>query len=628
MTPKPVSATACGISIIPAPVKLTPGQGAFELSPQTIIYASTGARPEADYLKSELTPATGFNLGITEAPEPAPTAKGIVLKLDPKAPVGHAEGYQLEVTPELITVTARKPAGLFYGCQTILQLLPPEIFCKQKASGIDWTLPSVSVLDYPRFGWRGHLFDVCRHFFTVAEVKRSIDLLALHKANQFHWHLTEDQGWRIEIKRYPRLTEVGAWRVDPDGTRSGGIYTQDEVRDVVEYATKRHINVIPEIEFPGHSRAALACYPSLGCTGGPYEVQGIWGVHSDVYCAGKEETFEFIENVLDEVLALFPSRYIHIGGDECPKDRWKECPHCQQRIKDEGLKDEHELQSYFIRRFDKYLTERGRRLVGWDEILEGGLAPGAVVQSWRGIEGGIQAANAGHDVIMSPTSHCYLDYSYESLPLKTSYSYEPIPEGLDEDKIGHVLGIEGNSWTEFIPDQNRYDHQTYPRMTALAEAGWSLNSVRSWEDYTERMKTHEKRLEILGVKFGKPEDLRLEEATIAGKWIAAEMQLQGIAMLFDVTPYVSGEGVYDAIVWWTSGNTGLQMKSIALLQDGKEVACDVHECFSGYDKRGVVYSLALESYQPGAQYELKCFGAPINGLESNGTIYFRKCSRK
>jgi hexosaminidase len=422
------------------------------------------------------------------------------------------EGYELTVAPTSVVLRAPQAQGLFYGVQTFRQLLPPEAerpARNRTKVAKTWRIPCTRIIDQPRYPWRGMLLDCCRHFMAKDFVKRYIDLLAYHKMNVLHWHLTEDQGWRIEIKRYPRLTAIGAWRGEGD-ERHGGFYTQEDIRDIVAYARSRHVTIVPEIEMPGHSVAALAAYPELSCTGGPFKVSTRWGVHEDVYCAGNERTFEFLEGVLSEVIDLFPSEFIHVGGDECPKQRWKACAKCQARMKAEGLRDEGELQSYFIRRIDKFLTGKGRRLVGWDEILEGGLAPNATVQSWRGMSGAVAAAKAGHDVISSPTSHCYLDYAQSREPgeptwmgfidLKTAYSFEPTPPQLDPEQARHVLGAEGNMWTEHAP-QERVDHQVFPRLCALAEVTWSPAQRRDWKGFQERMKTHYRRLDALGVHY-------------------------------------------------------------------------------------------------------------------------------
>lgn len=410
----------------------------------------------------------------------------------------HPEGYRIRIREDGIRIFFREPAGAFYAQQTLLQLVSPE-----------GTFPCLDIEDAPRFAYRGMHLDVGRHFFPVEFVKKYIDVLARHKMNYFHWHLTEDQGWRIEIKKYPRLQEVAAWRKETlkghysdqphqfDGKRYGGYYTQEEIKEVVEYARQRHVTIIPEIEMPGHAQAVLAAYPELSCHGKPVEVATKWGVFENVLCP-KEETFEFLENVLLEVMELFPGPYIHIGGDECPKAQWKESAFCQDLMQKEGLKDEHELQSYFIRRIDKFLTGHGKKLIGWDEILEGGLSPNATVMSWRGVQGGIEAAHAGHDVIMSPTSHCYFDY-YQSqhpreplaiggyLPLEKVYSFEPVPAELTAEQAKHILGAQGNVWTEYMPTSTQVEYMAFPRALALAEVLWTPAEQRDFEGFQKRL---------------------------------------------------------------------------------------------------------------------------------------------
>jgi hexosaminidase len=401
----------------------------------------------------------------------------ITLTLDDANATLGDEGYELHVTPERITVRAQKPAGLFYGSHTLQQLLasPP--------------IPALRMVDRPRFTWRGLMLDEARHFFGKEFVKRVLDLLAQHKLNVFHWHLCDDQGWRLEIKKRPRLTEVGAWR-GGDGQRYGGYYSLAEIREIVTYARSRFVTVVPEIEMPGHATAALASYPELSCTGGPFDVATGWGIFEDVFCAGNDATFAFLEDVLAEVLELFPSRFVHIGGDECPKTRWRACPKCQKRIRDEQLADEQELQSYFIRRVERFLNAHGRKLIGWDEILEGGLAPNAAVMSWRGMDGAVAAARAGHDVVASPTSHCYLDYSYEKIDLERAYSFDPIPADLTEEQCKHVLGVQGNMWTELTPTVADVERQIWPRLCALAEVAWSPHGTRDFADFSARLAAH------------------------------------------------------------------------------------------------------------------------------------------
>jgi hexosaminidase len=492
-------------ALVPQPAELRALDGTFPLSGEIQIFADPANkefRVVAEYLAQCLKETTALPAAVVGTDQ-AMKAHFLLMPTGADASLGE-EGYELVVTPMRIMLRAPQARGMFLGVQTVRQLMTQD-----PANPLRWQLPCVRITDQPRYRWRGMLLDCGRHFMSKEFVKRYIDLLAYHKLNVLHWHLTEDQGWRIEIKKYPRLTEVGAWRGEGD-ERYGGFYTQADVKEIVEYAKSRYVTVVPEIEMPGHALAALASYPELSCTGGPFQVGTRWGIYEDVYCAGNEKTFEFLEGVLSEVLELFPSEFIHIGGDECPKERWQKCEKCQARIKAEGLKDEHELQSYFIRRIEKFLNSKGRRLIGWDEILEGGLAPNATVQSWRGMRGAIAAATAGHDVISSPTSHCYLDYAQVRaageptqmgyLPLARVYSFEPTPAQLTPAQARHVLGLEGNMWTEHAPQQ-RVDWQVFPRLCALAEVAWSPKEQRNWDDFSRRMRTHYRRLDALGVAY-------------------------------------------------------------------------------------------------------------------------------
>lgn len=490
--------------LVPAPVSLTLGEGSFALGATTTLAAEAGRREVnvlAEILADQLAVGLGRRPGVERAEGAAARRDTILLTTAGADPELGDEGYELTVDSSSVVLRAPTPAGLSRACASLRQLLPPEALAPPAADAgpVRWELPALTVRDQPRYPWRGYLLDSARHFQPVSFIKRTLDLLALHKLNVLHWHLTEDQGWRLEIDAYPRLTSVGAWRGEGD-TRHGGFYSKEQVREIVRYAADRQITIVPEIEMPGHCQAALAAYPELSCTGGPFVVSTRWGVHDDVYCAGKEETFEFLTTVLEEVLELFPSEFIHVGGDEVPKRRWQVCEACQARIEAEGLADEGELQSWFIRRIDAWLAERGRRLVGWDEILEGGLAEGATVQSWRGMEGAVEAARAGHDVIASPTSHCYLDYGYDAISTELIYSFEPTPAELSDEQAVHVLGAEGNLWTEYAP-LPRVDRQTWPRLAALAEVTWSPASARSWFDFSGRLRHHYERLDALGVQY-------------------------------------------------------------------------------------------------------------------------------
>lgn len=508
-------------NIIPKPIKLEAQPGKFILTADTKIALLTqdeGFQQVAQSIQQLIGPSTGFSLEISDAKR---SKNAIVLEQDPS--IANPEAYKLTITPKLITITAGKANGAFYGFQTLRQLLPPQVEEKSVVAGLEWSAPCVNIDDAPRYGYRGMHLDVGRHFFPADFVKRYIDLMALHKMNRFHWHLTEDQGWRIEIKKYPKLQEIAAWRKETiighnrdqpqrfDGQRYGGFYTQEEIKDVVKYAKDRFIEIVPEIEMPGHAQAALAAYPELGCTPGPFEVATKWGVFKDVFCPN-EQTFQFLEDVLTEVMPLFPYEYIHIGGDECPKDRWKESAFCQELIKKEGLKDEHELQSYFIKRMEKFITSKGKKLIGWDEILEGGLAPEATVMSWRGTAGGIEAARQRHDVIMTPTTYCYLDY-YQSkdpkeplaiggyLPIDSVYSYDPMPAELTAEEGKHILGVQCNVWTEYMVAPAQVEYMAYPRAIAVAEMGWTPQADRDFADFKQRLTQHSRRLNELKVNY-------------------------------------------------------------------------------------------------------------------------------
>jgi len=440
------------------------------------------------------------------------------------ASISNPEGYKLNITPNKIEIKATTDQGAFYAVQSLRQLMPPQLenstYTNKKI-----VINCVSIEDEPNFKYRGMHLDVCRHMFPVEFIKKYIDALALLKMNTFHWHLTEDQGWRIEIKKYPKLQQVAAFRNETlvghagerpeqfDGKRYGGYYTQEQIKEVVKYAQDRFVTIIPEIEMPGHSQAAIAAYPELGCSTEPAEVATTWGVFEHIYCT-KDETFEFLEGVLDEVMELFPSTYIHIGGDEAPKAQWKKCPTCQKRTKDEGLKDEHELQSYFITRIEKYLNSKGRQIIGWDEILEGGLAPNATVMSWRGIDGAIEAAKQHHNVILTPGSHCYFDH-YQSknedeplaiggfTTLEKVYSFNPIPDELTKEESKYVLGAQGNVWTEYILDSKHVEYMVFPRILAMSEVDWSKPKNKNYEDFVSRVENFSKRMDALDINYAK-----------------------------------------------------------------------------------------------------------------------------
>lgn len=495
-------------AIIPLPAQMEKMDGFFQINDRTKIVVQSREdllMPLVGYLNERFRKLYDFEL------ETSKTLSDNTIHLQLTESDLGPEGYKLEVTTEGITVSAKETAGIFYGIQSMLQLMPDD----------QAVVSNVNITDEPRYGYRGMHLDVGRHFFPPDFIKKYIDYLATYKYNAFHWHLTEDQGWRVEIKKYPKLQEIAAYRKETlvghysdtpqtyDGQRYGGFYTQEEIKDIVAYAAARHITVIPEIEMPGHAQAALAAYPELSCGSGPIEVATKWGVFTDVYCP-TEETFTFLEDVLTEVMEMFPSQYIHIGGDECPKTAWENSAFCQELIKKEGLKDEHGLQSYFIQRIEKFLNSKGRKIIGWDEILEGGLAPNATVMSWRGMEGGIAAAEMGHDVIMTPGSHCYFDY-YQSddpnepvaiggyLPLERVYDFEPTPEQLSPEKAKHILGAQANVWTEYLKTPESVEYMIFPRMCALAEVLWSAKDSRDYADFMERLDPHLEKLKASGV---------------------------------------------------------------------------------------------------------------------------------
>ncbi|MBK9192028.1 MAG: family 20 glycosylhydrolase [Crocinitomicaceae bacterium] len=397
-------------------------------------------------------------------------------------------------------ITALTSTGIMRGIQTVRQLFVPAFHSGEKRQA--WFLPCLKIEDKPAFEHRGLMLDVCRHFFEKEIIFKYIDLLSFYKMNILHLHLTEDQGWRIQIDQYPKLNEISSYRTEKDGSVYGGYYTKDDLKEIVAYAKERHIVVIPEIELPGHSQAALAAYPQLSCNGGPIEVVNDWGVFKEIYCAGNDSTFIFLETILLEVMEIFPSEYIHIGGDEAPKFRWENCPKCQQRMKEENLADEHELQSYFIKRIEKFLNDHGRKLIGWDEILEGGLSENATVQSWRGMDGGRLAAEQKHYVVMSPTSHCYLDYGLDAIDLKKIYSFNPIPANLVAENHKYILGAECNMWTEHVPDEINLDSKVFPRMIGLAEVLWSGPDTSRYDDFYNRLQKHYPVLELFDVRSG------------------------------------------------------------------------------------------------------------------------------
>ncbi|MEN8228880.1 MAG: beta-N-acetylhexosaminidase [Bacteroidota bacterium] len=515
------------VSIIPQPVNMEMKRGIFVINRETKIVVDGDVEANlktAAWVAEQIRKASGMGLAVVSG---GPKIKNSICLVQGSVGDNHPEGYELIVDRAGIEIRGEE-AGIFYGMQTLLQLLPSEIYSSSLVKNVAWEVPQVHITDAPRFPWRGMHLDVSRHFFPVEFIKKYIDLLAMHKLNVFHWHIVDDQGWRMEVDKYPLLTEKGAWRdgsmegwdyfVGPPvegGPVYGGYYTQEDIREIVQYAAERFITVVPEIEMPGHSRAALDAYPELSCSGKPFDPEGATHHYLPPYCAGKEETFRFLEDVLTETMELFPSEYIHIGGDEVPKERWEVCPDCQRRVRDEGLENTRELQSYFITRIEKFVNARGRKIIGWDEILEGGLAPNAAVMSWRGIEGGISAARAAHPVVMSPVAHCYFNHCQvpdpadskvpcgEYTSLEEIYLYEPIPDTLNSEEAGFIMGAQGNVWTEMIKTPGQVEYMALPRMSALAEVVWSHRESRDYTGFSVRMDAHYLRLDQMGVNYFK-----------------------------------------------------------------------------------------------------------------------------
>lgn len=511
------------LNLIPKPDSVVYYEGSFEIDENTKIYIDNNLElKNANLLNLFFKDYKGYELNIYFDTIPH-TGKIIYLAENKIQELKH-ESYNFKSSISELLISSPDTSGVFYGIQTLMQIL---------VTNHTLTVPCIEIFDSPRFIWRGMHLDVCRHFFTKDFIKLYIDFIAMYKMNTFHWHLTDDQGWRIEIKKYPKLTEVGAWRKATlighyrqyphiyDSTIYGGYYTQEDIKEIIKYASDRNITIVPEIEMPGHSLAALASYPELSCTGGPFNVEADWGVFEDVFCP-TEETFTFLENVLSEVIDLFPGKYIHIGGDEVPKVRWKESKYCQDLIKREGLKDENGLQSYFVKRIEKFVNSKGKILIGWDEILEGGLAPNAVVMSWRGTQGGIDAAKLGHDVVMSPGGYCYFDH-YQGdprseplaiggyTPIEKVYSYEPVPSELKPDEQMHILGAQANVWTEYIPNTKQVEYMVFPRIAALAEVLWSPVKNKDYNNFKKRLFNQFEYLNYFGINYSKAiYDLKME----------------------------------------------------------------------------------------------------------------------
>ena len=646
-----LAATALAVNepaLIPQPQHLTRLEGSFKLAPEMPIYSDAAGAETARMLAGKLRQSTGWRFTVSDNSAPDEKNSGGILLTTSGADAGLGdEGYELVATTNRVVIRARTPAGLFYGAVTLVQLLPPEI-CSQGAAPqgreIAWEIPCVKISDAPRFPWRGLMLDVSRHFFTKNEVKQMLNAMALHKLNTFHWHLVDDNGWRIEIKKYPKLTSVGAWRggvgfgLETNSTtaygldgRYGGFYTQDDIREVVVYAQRLHITIVPEIEMPGHSLAALAAYPELGSGPGPFEIPLKGGVNPGIFSPAKSEAFEFLQNVLLEVFELFPCKYIHIGGDEVPKGPWKNDAACQALMKRENLKNEEELQSWFTRRMEKFINAQGKTLLGWSEILQGGLAQNAAVMDWIG--GALEAASQGHDVVMSPTANCYFDY-YQSrdhttephaiggfLPLQKVYSLEPVPAKLAPEFHKHILGAQGNVWTEYIANLKHVQYMAFPRLAALAEVTWSPKDARNYDDFLRRLKTDEQRLDQMGVNYrksalgdGAPPGVKI------GDWKPVQIKRAPAPLEWNVTTNVTAAGKASVTFDYTRGDHGIDILWAALLEDGQEISRDPHAGFTGGSPRQPVYVLDVPAPKAGARYTFRAQVVGSGGTDSQGNV--------
>jgi hexosaminidase len=595
-------------AIIPKPANMEAKSGAFRLAPQTRIYVLSnedGARWVGEYLSKLVSDALGSPLRTHINSNAIVDHGAIFLSLQAPQTLG-PEGYELTVTPYNVRILAVKAAGLFYGVQTLRQLLPPEIESHAGAKN-PIVIPCLDIQDQPRYSWRGLMLDCSRTFLPISYLRSTIDRMALYKLNVLHLHLTDDQGWRLEIKKYPELTTVGAHYAARYGG-AGGFYTQQEMRDLITYAGERNITIVPEIEMPGHSTEVLATYPELACDlteSRKFEVHPFWeGVVelTQPLCAGNDKLYAMYQDILGEVIDLFPSPYIHVGGDEVPKDAWKKCPRCQARIKAEELKDEEQLQGYFMRRMEKIVEAKWRRLIGWDEILEGGLAPGAIVMSWRGTKGGVAAAQLGHDVVMTPNPYTYFDYTYHTTPTEKVYSYDPAATEFPPALAQHILGVQASMWTHIAVTEEAIDYQIYPRLLALAEVAWTPQRMRDWSDFSSRANTHFSRLQSLDIKYC---DVSAPGKRL-GAWQASDLTGETPRQFnWEATAFVPNSGEVQVQVRYDDGEKLTYVRSVALLQDGKEIS---QVAFPGpLDKGNDVNIgwLAVGQHQVGSRYAVR-----------------------
>jgi len=604
------------IPLIPYPDIVQHLEGTWDLDSEIAILAGPGTSRTGEMLNSFLFQEFGLRIPIETSVDPQKGA--VVLKLESRNQLSSEEGYSLDVNVKGVVITASGVTGLFYGVRTFQQLLRYWADTNSSPGSSVIRVPSVSIQDVPRFRWRGLMLDCSRTFQSPDYLRRTIDWMSYYKLNVLHLHLTDDQGWRIEIERYPELTLKGSRFAErfqePEYTQ--GFYSQEELHHLVEYASERGITVVPEIEMPGHSLAVLTCYPDLSCRGGSFEIYPFFqgpNITTDILCAGNDRTFEFLTNVLEEVLEIFPSEYIHVGGDEVPKTAWEKCLKCQARMKQQGLKNEEELQGWFIQEIGSWLRNRNRKLIGWDEILEGDVGPDAAVMSWRGIEGGIEGAASGHAIVMSPVSHCYLDFSPVQIPLKEMYLYEPIPDALTAEQRRLVLGLQGNFWSHIDRIPARVDAMIYPRLLAIAERAWSPADCRDWQDFSRRLQFHQDLLTKKGVVLWDPP---------VAEWSGRELASAGRRLSIDVSDKVRSKGRYSVFfrkkAW---EDTKLKVSEVSLLADRLPVATDRHAGVIGWDWALPDYFLDLKEYDPKKEFRLT-IQVEGTGREGGGEIYF------
>jgi hexosaminidase len=621
--------TATAPGVIPKPARMEIRSGAFAIGPKTRIDLETSSRGAdwvGEYLSGLLSKALGHTIPVQITNRSGPHHNAIIFSLQGPATLG-PEGYEMAVSRDLIHISAPKVAGLFYAVQTLRQMLPPQIEGGARIHG-SLKVSCARIQDLPRFAWRGLMLDCSRTFLGMDYLRRTVDLMALYKLNVLHLHLTDDQGWRLQINEYPELTTVGAHFAKRFGG-GGGFYTQQQMRGLVTYARKRNITIVPEIEMPGHSEEVLAAYPGLACPvpgkKAAFEVAPFWDFilqqhFSEPLCVCNGKVFEMYRNILSEVIALFPSRFIHVGGDEVPKDAWKASPFCRSFMKTNGLKNAEGLQSYFMKRIEKVIAAKGRRMIGWDEILEGGLAPGATVMSWRGTRGGLAAARAGHDVVMAPNTYNYFDYTYDTTPTQKVYSYNPA-EGFSAAMARHILGVEACMWTHIAVTERAIDYQIYPRLLALSEVGWSPQQSRDWSGFDHRLRSELPRLQALGVTYRDPQAVGIKVGEWSGQDLAGETPR---VFNWDVTTSISGAAEVEVQVRWGSGTHAVYARRVALLEDGRQTS---HAVFPAPLDRGNDVEIAWLSpgaRHPGSRYTLRVTLQGTKDGSSAGSVWIMK----